>query len=55
MFADIVQLAAPGTPNGRYIIPVKLWSVRTFGTMTISLDKISIDGVSPQKMGLKNN
>jgi hypothetical protein len=53
MFADVVELGVPGSPSGRYIVPLKLWSTRTFGTMTITLNKISVDGAPPPGMGSK--
>jgi hypothetical protein len=46
MFADVIAVPAPDTPGGRYIIPIKLWSVRSLGTMTVTLDSIRVDGAA---------
>ena len=47
MFADFVELEAPLAPNGRYVVPVKLWSELSLGTVTATLDTIKIDGTAP--------
>jgi hypothetical protein len=54
MFAEFIEVLAPGTPNGRYIVPVKLWSVRTLGTMTVTLDRITVNGAVPANINAKS-
>jgi len=54
MFADVVDVPAADAPNGHYIVPIKLWSVRTLGTMTVTLDSVKADGVAPTGMIAKN-
>jgi hypothetical protein len=44
MFADFIELPDPGTPNGRYVVPVKLWSEMSLGTVTATVDTIKLDG-----------
>ena len=54
MFADFVEVPAPDAPSGRYIVAVKLWSVRSLGTMTVTLDSIKVDGAQALVMTAKN-
>ncbi|HWF63674.1 MAG TPA: DUF3108 domain-containing protein [Rhizomicrobium sp.] len=44
MFADFIDVAETGTPNGRYVMPVKVWAELTLGTVTATLDTIDMDG-----------
>jgi Protein of unknown function (DUF3108) len=43
MFADFIDLPATGTPNGRYVVPVKVWAELSLGTVTATLDTIKLD------------
>jgi hypothetical protein len=43
MFADFIDLPAAGTPNGRYVVPVKVWAELSLGTVTATLDTIKLD------------
>ena len=54
MFADVIAVPAPDAPSGRYIIPIKLWSVRSLGTMTVTLDSIRVDGATALAMTARN-
>jgi hypothetical protein len=54
MFADFIAVSAPDAPGGRYVVPIKLWSVRSLGTMTVTLDSIKIDGVTALAMTARN-
>jgi hypothetical protein len=48
MFVDFVDVNAPGTPNGHYVVAVKTWASMTLGTVTAILDNLKIDGAIPQ-------
>ena len=54
MFADVIPVPAPDAPSGRYIVPIKLWSVRSLGTMTVTLDSIKVDGATALAMTTSN-
>ena len=54
MFADFVDVPAVDAPNGRYVIALKLWSVRSLGTMTVTLDSIKVDGEAASGTFAKN-
>jgi hypothetical protein len=54
MFADVISVPAPDAPSGRYIVPIKLWSVRSLGTMTVMLDSINVDGATALAMTTSN-
>jgi Protein of unknown function (DUF3108) len=43
MFADFMDISASDTPNGRYVVPVKLWSELSWGTVKATLNSIRID------------
>jgi hypothetical protein len=47
MFADFIDLAETGTPNGRYVMPVKVWAELSLGTVTATMDTIRVDGAVP--------
>jgi Protein of unknown function (DUF3108) len=53
IFGDFIEIPAPGLPDGRYVVPVKLWSVRSLGTMTVTLDRIRVDGSVPTSMNAR--
>ena len=48
MFADFAEIPAPGTPNGHYVVAVKLWSAMSLGTVTVTLDTLKVDGATPK-------
>ena len=54
MYADFVDLAESGTPNGRYVVPVKVWAELSLGTVTATLDTIGMDGEIPVNMTAKS-
>jgi hypothetical protein len=54
MFADFVDVPALGAPSERYVVPVKLWSVRSLGTISVTLETIKIDGTTPLGMTARN-
>ncbi len=47
MFVDFADIPAPGTPNGHYVVAVKLWATMSLGTVTATLDELKVDGVNP--------
>ncbi|MGH6828970.1 MAG: DUF3108 domain-containing protein [Rhizomicrobium sp.] len=50
MFADFVDLPDAAAPNGRYVVPVKLWSELNLGTVVATLQTISLDGAAPAEL-----
>ncbi|HEY5048089.1 MAG TPA: DUF3108 domain-containing protein [Rhizomicrobium sp.] len=40
MFADFADIPAPGSPNGHYVVAVKLWSQLTWGMVTADLSAL---------------
>lgn len=54
MFADFIDVAETGTPNGRYVVPVKVWAELDLGTVRANLDTIAIDGKIPAIMTAKS-
>ena len=54
IFADFVDIPAQDAPDGRYVVPVKLWSEMSLGTMTITLDSIKVDGAPALAMTARN-
>ena len=54
MFADFVDVAETGTPNGRYVLPVKVWAEMSLGTVTANLDTIKLDGTVPPQMASRS-
>jgi hypothetical protein len=45
MFADFVDVAETGTPNGRYVVPVKVWAELSLGTVTATLDSLKLEEI----------
>ena len=43
MFADFVDVAETGMPNGRYVVPVKVWAERSLGTVTATIDTLKLE------------
>ncbi len=54
MFADFIDVAATGTPNGRYVVPVKVWAELDLGTVRADLDAITLDGKVSTNMTAKS-
>jgi Protein of unknown function (DUF3108) len=54
MFGDFVDIPAANAPTGHYVVAVKLWAPITLGTVTVTLDTIKVDGMTPAVMGGKN-
>jgi hypothetical protein len=54
MFADFVDVPAQNAPGGRYVVPVKLWSEMSLGTMTVTVDTIKVDGAAPSGIFVQN-
>src|SRR6185312_4334616 len=54
MFADFIDVAETGTPNGRYVMPVKVWAELSLGTVTAILDTITVDGQAAPDMTAKS-
>lgn len=42
MFADFIEIAETGTPNGRYVVPAKVWADLSLGTASATLDAITM-------------
>ncbi|HSM95981.1 MAG TPA: DUF3108 domain-containing protein [Rhizomicrobium sp.] len=47
MFVDFADIPAPGTPNGHYVVAVKLWASMTLGTVTATMEDLKVDGALP--------
>lgn len=54
MFADFVDVTETGAPNGRYVLPVKVWAELSLGTVKATLDTIKIDGTAPTQIAARN-
>jgi hypothetical protein len=54
MFADFIDVAETGTPNGRYVVPVKVWAELSLGMVTATLDTIRMNGEVPPNMTAKS-
>lgn len=46
MFVDFADVAAPGTPNGHYVVAIKLWASLSLGTVTATLDDLKVSPAS---------
>jgi hypothetical protein len=53
MFADFVDAAEAGTPNGGYVVPVKIWAKLSLGTVTATLDSLKLEEI-PAFMSAKS-
>lgn len=42
IYGDFADMAAPGAPNGRYVLPLRLWSRVTFGTVSAELTRLQL-------------
>jgi Protein of unknown function (DUF3108) len=49
MYADFVDVPAPGAPDGHYVVAARLWSSLSWGTVTATLSELKIDGAAPAK------
>ncbi|MGN6516926.1 MAG: DUF3108 domain-containing protein [Rhizomicrobium sp.] len=47
MFVYFADVPAPGTPNGHYVVALKLWASLTLGTVTATLDDLKVAGATP--------
>ncbi len=47
MFAWCADVPSASAPNGHLIIPLKLWSALTWGTVSATLDNLKVDGGAP--------
>lgn len=47
MYVDFADVPAPGTPNGHYVVAVKLWASLTLGTVTATMSDLRVDGTLP--------
>ena len=47
MFVDFADVPATGSPNGHYVVAIKLWSTLSLGTVTATLDDLKVDGKAP--------
>jgi len=37
-------VAAPGAPNGHFVVAVKMWSTLSWGTVSVTLSELKVDG-----------
>ena len=44
MFVDFADIPADGSPNGHYVVAVKLWASLSLGTVTATLDDLKVGG-----------
>ncbi len=42
MFIDVADVTAPGAPNGHFVIPIKLWSALSWGTVTATVASFKV-------------
>ena len=42
MCADVAET---GAPNGRYVVPVKIWAELSLGTVTATLDSLKLEEI----------
>jgi hypothetical protein len=42
VYADFAEIAAPGAPDRRYLVPLKLWAHVTWGTVSAQITKLEI-------------
>ena len=47
MFVDFAEVPAPGTPNGHYVVAVKLWASMVLGTVTATMEDLKVGGALP--------
>ena len=47
MYVDFADVPAPNTPNGHYVVAVKLWASLTLGSVTATMDELRVDGALP--------
>jgi hypothetical protein len=46
MYVDFADIAAPGAPDGHFVVAVKLWTSLSWGTVTATLNALKVDGVA---------
>jgi hypothetical protein len=49
MFVDFADIPAEGTPNGHYVVAVKLWASLSLGTVTATLDDLKVGSAANVK------
>jgi len=47
MYADFVDVPANGAPNGRFVVAAKLWSALSWGTVSVTLSELKVNGAAP--------
>ena len=47
IYGDFAEFPAAGAPRGRYVLPIKLWSRLTFGTVSAELTSLQIATPTP--------
>ncbi len=47
MFAWCADVPSASAPNGHLVVPLKLWSTLTWGTVSATLDSLKVDGSAP--------
>lgn len=48
MFAYFADVPASRTPNGHYVVAVKLWASLTLGSVTATMTDLRVDGAPPR-------
>jgi hypothetical protein len=49
MFIDFADVPAAGAPNGHFVVAVKMWSTLSWGTVSVTLSELKVDGKAPEK------
>jgi hypothetical protein len=49
-----LDVAETGTPNGRYVVPVKVWAELSLDRVTATLDSLKMEGEIPAFMTAKS-
>ena len=44
MFAWFADVKSNGAPHGHYVVALKLWTTLTWGTVTVTLDTVKVNG-----------
>jgi hypothetical protein len=44
MYADFADVPAAGAPNGHFVVAVKMWSTLSWGTVSVTLSELKVDG-----------
>ncbi len=43
MYADFADVTAPGSPNGHYVVAIKLWSALSWGTVSATISELKVE------------